>query len=77
MEREDRSARPLEGRLQPVGLGAGLQAAIDDVAWAAGGLADELDAMIARREGASPAARPDADAAAQVAAAARLLPRRR
>lgn len=63
----------LDGRLQPVGVGAALQAAIDDVAWAAGGLADELDAMIARREGA-PA---DRDAAAQVAAAARLLPRRR
>ncbi|MBJ7521634.1 MAG: hypothetical protein JHC84_18180 [Solirubrobacteraceae bacterium] len=51
-----------------------MQAALDDVAWAAGSLADELDAMIARRE---PPAREDRDAAAQVAAAARLLPRRR
>lgn len=54
-------------------MGAALQAAIDDVAWAASGLADELDAMIARREG----NRGGGDAAAQVAAAARLLPRRR
>lgn len=67
-----RPDRP-EPRLQPAGVGAALQAAIDDVAWAASGLADELDAMIARRE-----ARPaEGDAAAQVAAAARLLPRRR
>ncbi len=74
MEREDRSERRLEGRFQSVGVSAGLQAALDDVAWAAGSLAEELDAMIARRE---PAAREDRDAAAQVAAAARLLPRRR
>lgn len=67
--RSDRS----QGRLHPAGVGAALQAAIDDVAWAANGLADELDAMIARRER-GPA---DRDAAAQVAAAARLLPRRR
>ncbi|WP_353864692.1 hypothetical protein [Svornostia abyssi] len=44
------------------------------MAWAASGLGDELDAMIARREAPSRAER---DAAAQVAAAARLLPRRR
>lgn len=62
-----------ESLLRPAGVGAALQAAIDDAIWAAAGLADELDAMIARREGA-PA---DRDAAAQVAAAARLLPRRR
>lgn len=74
MGRDDRSGRDLEGRYPPGGVGAGLQAAIDDVAWAATGLADELDTMIARRSGAT---RPDdADAAAQVAAAARLLPRR-
>lgn len=72
MRRDDRSPGRLEGRLQPVGAGAALQAAIDDVTWAAGGLADELDAMIARRE----LGGQDRDAAAQVAAAARLLPRR-
>jgi hypothetical protein len=59
-------------RLHTVGVGAALQAAIDDVAWAPARLADELDAMIARRER-DPS---DRAAAAQVAAAARLLPRR-
>lgn len=75
MEREDRFERRVEGRFQSAGAGAGLQAALDDVAWAAGSLADELDTMIARRE--EPAPRSERDAAMQVAAAARLLPRRR
>lgn len=73
MEREDRSPGRLEGRLQPVALGASLQAALDDVAWAVGGLGDELDAMIARRE----ARFEPTDPAVQVAAAAASLPRRR
>jgi hypothetical protein len=72
--REHGGAALTSGRLDElVGLGAGLRAAIDDVAWAAGGLAGELDAMIARREAGGSAP----DAATQVAAAARLLPRRR